>query len=76
LELELSQIFPCPHCRMETPHYVMARRNQRVGIICSQCETISLVRQNELEQHQAWWEDELSQILSNLDEKKHEPDSE
>ena len=32
MELELSQIFPCPHCRMDTPHYVMARRSERVGM--------------------------------------------
>ena len=33
---------------MDTPHYVMARRSERVGIACSQCHTVSLFRQNEL----------------------------
>ena len=76
MELELSQIFPCPHCRMETPHYVMARRSERVGIACAQCQTVSLVRRNELEQHQAWWEDELRQLLSSLDQNNEDGDHE
>lgn len=61
---------------METPHYVMARRSERVGIACAQCQTVSLVRRNELEQHQAWWEDELRQLLSSLDQNNEDGDHE
>lgn len=71
MELELSQIYPCPRCRMETPHYVLARRNERVGIVCSQCQIASLVQEKELASHQAWWEDELHQILSSLEQGKN-----
>lgn len=68
LELELSQIYTCPYCRMETPHYLLARREERLGIACSRCQTISLVDAEQLENHQAWWEEELRQILSSLEE--------
>ncbi len=68
MELDLSQIYTCPSCRMETPHYLLARREDRVGIACARCQTVSLVDAEQLETHQAWWEDELRQILSSLDD--------
>ncbi len=67
LEFDLSQIYTCPSCQLETPHYLLARRRDRVGIACSRCQTISLVGNKELEQHQDWWEEELKLILSNLE---------
>ena len=68
LELELSQIYTCPYCQMETPHYLLVRREKRVGIACSRCQTTSLLDADELENHQTWWEEELRQILSSLEE--------
>ena len=72
LEIDLSQIYTCPHCRMETPHYLLARREERVGITCSRCQTTSIVKAAELEDHQAWWEAELHQILAGLEENGHD----
>lgn len=56
---------------METPHYLIARRNERVGIICCQCQNASLVQEKDLNSHQAWWEDEVRQMLSGVDHGKH-----
>jgi len=72
LETNLSQIYSCPHCQMETPHYILVRRGERVGITCSRCRTTSLVQASVLEDHQAWWEAELQQILSGLEEHEDE----
>jgi len=68
LEIDLSQIYTCPYCRMETPHYLLVRREERVAITCSRCRTTSLVKAADLEIHQAWWEAELAEILSGLDQ--------
>ena len=68
LEIDLSQIYTCPHCQMETPHYLLARREERVAIACSRRRTTSLVNAVDLENHQTWWEAELQEILAGLDE--------
>ncbi|HBR29017.1 MAG TPA: hypothetical protein DD789_06180 [Firmicutes bacterium] len=68
MEIDLCQIYTCPRCRMETPHYLQVRREERVAISCSRCQTTSLLEAAELENHQAWWEAELEQILSGLEE--------
>lgn len=68
MEIELTQIYTCPRCRLETPHYIIIRRGERVGIECSQCHTTSLVHGNELVDHQLLWEEELRQILMSLED--------
>ncbi|NLW59347.1 MAG: hypothetical protein GX073_03255 [Firmicutes bacterium] len=72
METNLSQIYSCPHCQLETPHYIMVRREERLAITCSRCRTTSLVHSSVLEDHQAWWETELQQILSGLEEHEDE----
>ena len=72
LEANLSQIYSCPHCQMETSHYIIARRGERTVLTCSCCRTISLVRTSVLEDHQAWWETELQQLLSGLEDHEDE----
>lgn len=68
MEFELTQVYSCPRCQMDTPHFVMARRGDRVGVECSQCHTSSLVNQDELNDHQFQWEEELRQILNSLED--------
>ncbi|HEY8391189.1 MAG TPA: hypothetical protein VIL83_00460 [Capillibacterium sp.] len=68
MEMDLSRIYTCPACRMETPHYLLVRRNERVAVTCLRCRTTSLVKTADLEKHQAWWEAELADLLSGLDE--------
>ncbi len=67
METELTKIYNCPSCRIETPHYVLARRGDRVGIQCSHCRTNSLVLSDTLSEHQYFWEEELRQILNSLE---------
>lgn len=68
MEFELTQVYTCPRCRMDTPHFVMARRGDRVGVECSQCHTSSLVFRDDLHDHQFQWEEELRQILNSLED--------
>jgi hypothetical protein len=59
---------------METPHYLLVRREERVALSCSRCQTTSLVEIAEIENHQAWWEAELEQILSSLENSGQDDD--
>lgn len=72
METELTRVYACPRCRLETPHFVLARRGDRMGIQCSQCHTNSLVLSDTLSEPDYLWEDELRQILNSLE--SPEPD--
>ena len=74
MEIELTQVYTCPRCGLDTPHFVLARRGDRVGVECSQCHTSSLVMRDDLSQHQFLWEEELRQILNSLEDSN--PDDE
>ncbi len=64
---EIDHIYLCPRCGVDTLHYVKNRNRDLVGIICSHCNTPSLVKKEILTYHQLKWEDELRQILNNLE---------
>ncbi len=66
LEAESSQVFLCPNCTIDTPHMVIAERNNVFGVVCSHCQTPSLVRREILQYHQNKWEQELREILNSL----------
>ncbi|MGE5549317.1 MAG: hypothetical protein ACM3ZC_02155 [Bacteroidota bacterium] len=66
LEHEQSQVYLCPRCSIDTPHLVLAERNNVYGVVCSHCQTPSLVKRDVLQYHQNKWEQELKEILSSL----------
>ncbi len=66
-QTEINHIYLCPRCGVDTLHYVKNRNHDLVGIICSNCNTPSLVKKEILTYHQLKWEDELRQILNNLE---------
>lgn len=74
METALAQYFTCPHCHGETPHFVLIRRGDRVGVECTNCHTISLARQEQLIDGQLLWEEELRQILISLETPDLDPD--
>jgi len=66
VEADQSQVYPCPRCAIETPHIVVAERNSVYAVICSHCQTASLVKRDVLQYHQHKWEKELREILNSL----------
>lgn len=64
---ELDHVYLCPRCTVDTLHYIVTRKNDLVGIVCSRCHTPSLVKRDLLTYHQLKWEDELRQILNNIE---------
>ena len=64
---ESDYIYFCPRCVTDTLHYIVNRKPEVVGIVCTHCHTPSLVKKEILTFHQLKWEDELRQILKNLD---------
>ncbi len=70
---ELDHVYLCPRCEVDTLHYIVNRKHDLLGIVCSHCHTPSLVRREVLTYHQLKWEDELRQILNNLDKPFDEP---
>ncbi len=65
--IDIDYIFLCPCCGVDTLHHVKNHNHNLIGIICSNCNTPSLVRKEILTYHQLKWEDELRQILNNLE---------
>jgi len=62
-----EHVFLCPHCGVDTIHHLVNRKHNLLGIVCSHCQTASLVKREILTYHQLKWEDELRRILDNLD---------
>lgn len=72
-DADQSQVYQCPRCAIDTPHLVVAERNSVYGVICSHCQTPSLVKRDVLQYHQSKWEQELKDILNSL---SHRPEDE
>lgn len=64
---DTEHIYLCPRCEVDTIHYIVTRKHALLGIVCSHCQTPSLVKREILTYHQLKWEDELRRILDNLD---------
>jgi uncharacterized Zn finger protein len=69
MEKEQTQVYLCPKCSMDTPHTVIAQKNTVFGVVCSHCQTASLVKKEALKYHQNKWEQELREILGSLGRK-------
>ena len=69
MEAEQSQVYLCPRCSIDTPHLVLTERNSVFGVVCSHCQTASLVKKDVLQYHQSKWEQELREILGALSKK-------
>ena len=63
-----TKIYSCPTCGADTPHVIKGQKNQMLAMVCSNCETGSLVQQDELYLYQLHWEEELRQILGSLEQ--------
>lgn len=66
IEAGRTRIYSCPACHMDTPHSIRARRGEVCAVICSNCQTGSLVKSDELRLYQVKWEEELRQVLEHL----------
>lgn len=62
-----AYMFTCPQCGLDTPHALIDRRHDVVGIVCGHCRMPSIVRYDVFKCHQNRWEDELRDILNSLD---------
>lgn len=63
---EKEYIYLCPQCGVDTIHYILNRKHNLLAVVCSHCQTPSLVKREILTYHQLKWEDELRRILDNL----------
>lgn len=62
-----SYMFSCPRCGLDTPHSIVDRRKDVLGVVCGHCRMPSIVQSDVFRNHQNMWEEELRQILNSLD---------
>ena len=72
--MEPRHVFECPKCRKETPHQILTKRSNLLGIACLNCETPSLVKKEVFQYYQEHWEDELRILLTKLDNDHNDHD--
>lgn len=63
-----AYMYCCPRCGLDTPHSIIDRRNDVLGVVCVQCRMPSIVRYEVFRGHQSRWEEELRKILSSLEQ--------
>lgn len=63
-----KQFYSCPSCKVDTPHSVINKKGQTYAVVCGNCQTTSLVQEEDLLYCQSKWAEELRHILSGLDD--------
>ena len=62
-----EHVYLCPKCAVDTVHHIINQNQELYGIVCSCCNTPSLVKREILTYHHLKWEDELRRILDSLE---------
>lgn len=73
-DLGITRIFLCAVCQVDTPHTIKAKKDDMYGIICTNCQSGTLVSALDLRIYQLQWEEELQAILDSLVEGTIEED--
>lgn len=61
-----TRIYNCPICNVDTPHNIKGHKGETYAILCTNCNSGSLVQELDLRLYQLKWEEELRQILDSL----------
>lgn len=62
-----EHVYLCPKCAVDTVHHITNQKHSLYSVVCSCCNTTSLVKPEVLTYHHLKWEDELRRILESLE---------